>query len=422
MAEDSKKADLSSLWGSMAEPAKPEGQSEKPLDKPAETEHETEAVSKTFKPVLPEELQKKELKEKTADDQGGRDQIRKEPSAQKAEKEIIEAEIIEGEKSFGAKLDELLAELNLTRKYLVMLAVGVITVLVVIFFGIKFVASFLEKRKVERPKKAVIAQEKVVEKGKPVQKSILDQSIRAALALAEPVFFPPYFFIQTGLELPLFLGEVKERKDLITTSVIHLKRMRNAYRTDLNQLLNKASDRRAVLQNHLTLLRYLLEQANITVTQLESELTRLTPEAKSLSEKRDNLEKAFFNRLEIFDPNASQDIDAFTDVSRQFVEVRAINRALSEIKNRYNQAIPRFLARITDIELNREALAKGIIVYDVSGSDLELIVPASGGVPESSKRSGVGAGTAITPLDTITHPFLQETTDYIQSPGGGFTQ
>lgn len=403
MAEEAKPTDLSALWG-----PPPEGRpQETPIrETKAAEKNQEESFKKEAIPVPSADIEIEE--ESLPKGEEAEHEKHEEKHEEKLEQKIIE-------KGFGQKLDELLAELNLTRKHLYGFVIGVAIILFIVFFGIRFITGFFEKRREEKPK-IETRQEEVQE-----EQTKLDPSIRASFSLSREVLFPPYFFPQTGLELSLVLGETLSRKDLVTTSLIHLKRMKNAFSTDINQLLSKAFDRRAVLQNHLTLLRHLAEQANVVVTQLDSELVQLEPELKAFTEKRELTEQTFFNHVENLNPEASQELDDFIDQSKQFIEVRSRVRALTEIRNRYAKAIPRLLARITDVELNEDALVKGIAVYDVKGSDLQLIVPAEGeAVPEdsvSTKQPSVKPLQA--PLDTITHPLLQEQKDFITKPGGG---
>lgn len=396
MAEEAKPTDLSALWGPSEARSSPSEElpSKEPIPVP-ETEE-----------GLPEEKHEKH----------------EEKIEQKLEKKIIEgeAEIAKEGRNFGEKFDELLAELNLTRKHLYGFVVGIIVILFIVFFGIRFITEFLEKRKEEKPKIEMQREEITSEKTAIPKELKLHPSIKASLSLSHPVLLPPYLFPKTGLELSLLLGKTFERKDLVSTSLIHLKRMRNAFSTDVNQLLSKSVNREGVLQNHLTLLRHLAEEAHVVVTKLDSELANLEPELKAFTEQREATEQAFFADIESFDPSASQKLDDFIDQSKNFVEIRSRVRALTEIRNRYTQAIPRLLARIIDIELNSEALVKGIAVYDVKGSDLELILPAEGGsgVPEGAEQPPA-VKPLRAPIDTITHPLLQEQKDFITKPGGG---
>ena len=53
---------------------------------------------------------------------------------------------------------------------------------------------------------------------------------------------------------------------------------------------------------------------------------------------------------------------------------KARYKAIGNMTHMYGQILRKMRVRIRDIELNREALITGVKVFDVKGSDLELIL------------------------------------------------
>jgi hypothetical protein len=120
--------------------------------------------------------------------------------------------------------------------------------------------------------------------------------------------------------------------------------------------------------------------------------------------------------LNALNAQTAQDIlDTFIQTSQQVVDFRARFKALQKIAAFYEEGLPKLEARIRDMELNEEALVSGIKVYDVKGSDLQLILPVAGeAVKEEKLSSGVIPFIPAHPSQVGTEK------DYITKPGGGF--
>lgn len=327
-------------------------------------------------------------------------------------REPVEAEVMEEAK--GGKLDELLQELNITKKHLFVGFGCLILLIFGIFFGIRLVTSFFEKREKTQPTAVTVTEPEGLSQPR------LDKSLVTAFEFSKIALFPPYFFPQGGVELGIHLGlPAFEQKDLLRMTIILLRRMQNAYQTNVNELLQKSANRRGVLENHLTLLRHFVDEASTTKAQVETEISNLTPVHEQASGAQEIEEKNFFEALEKLDTVAGTSLDEFIDQAKMRVESRAKLRALEAIHRRLSRAIPRMEARIRDVELNKEALIAGTKIYDVRGSDLNLIIPEAG-VPE---EEAVPPGASrLLPGSRYTFPFDLPPQDFIRTPGGHITK
>ena len=143
---------------------------------------------------------------------------------------------------------------------------------------------------------------------------------------------------------------------------------------DVNEVMNKSSDRREALNDYLDELRFFYSLALSNYEKLEEENDTLTRAYAAVEDNKNVQENLFFENLEGLDAYASTSaLDSFVGYSQELIRLRAHYQAREKLMSYYEQVAPYMEVKIRDIELNEEALVKGIRVVEVDGSDLNLI-------------------------------------------------
>lgn len=323
-----------------------------------------------------------------------------------APEKAAEPEFAEEREGFSAQIDEFLQELNLSRKHLI-IGIGCLILLVALIFGGIAGFKYYKKRKGEAPTPPPPTTEISGE----------DTGIPQTGDIGKVRILSPADIGETGLSSLIGIGTEGASFTRIAGYIMAFRRLQNAYGTDINELLNKATDRRARLRGHLALLRNLQSEGEEYLKTIRAEIEAIKVIYEPERQRQDETDINFFEQLSALNSQTAEDIlDEFILVSQRVIAFRARFKALQKIAALYEEALPKMINRIRDIELNEEALVSGIKVYDVKGSDLELILPANGGsVKEEEKLSS----PAIPFLPV--HPAKVDTgKDFITVPGGGF--
>jgi phage shock protein A len=157
-----------------------------------------------------------------------------------------------------------------------------------------------------------------------------------------------------------------------------LLKLQNAFATDIQQLLDGSGDREETLNLHLIELRESYQESLDTRRIVNEEKDKLKVQFNEATTQKDKLEKDFFAALDKLESSKSNDmLNAFIEVSKNQIELKAEYNSLSKISKLFDTALVNMDARIKDIDLNRDALIQGVKVVDIKGSDLELIIQES---------------------------------------------
>ncbi|MDX9970873.1 MAG: hypothetical protein RBS56_03110 [Candidatus Gracilibacteria bacterium] len=155
-----------------------------------------------------------------------------------------------------------------------------------------------------------------------------------------------------------------------------LSQMQNVYRVDVYSYLDRNSQRRESLNDLLDDMRGLLEDADVSIVALNRTLNNLDASYKPLLEKRDNYENSFFNSVDTFKGSEAYDnLEFFIEFSQDAIAVKAYFSAYSSILDSISKMVSLLSPRYDDIVVNKEALIKGIRVFDIPESDIEAIIP-----------------------------------------------
>lgn len=353
---------------------------------------------------------------------------------EKAPKEIFEGEIVSSkslpplppppeeqpenlneENGLGSQVDEFLEELNLSRKH-IFYGIGCLVLIIVLIFGGIWGYKFYKNRASSEPKS---------EQQQPQSKEpatalvpVADTSTGIVSTKELGKLLDMNLVGSTGVNATSAVGVELTGSSGISSYIMTFKRLQNAYETDINELLNQATDRRGRLNSHLALLGKFYVDGTLINFQIQQEAEQIKIQYEEKKKVQQTHDSNFFDQIKALNPQTTENIlSDFINVSKEIVVLRARFKALQKIRSYYEFALPKLNARIKDIELNAEALILGLKVYDVKGSDLKLIIPiesSAGETKNESLESSSGAGLFINPASVSTGH------DYIQSPGGGF--
>lgn len=320
-----------------------------------------------------------------------------------------EPELLQEKEGFGAQADEFLAELNLSRKH-IFYGLGCIVLLVVLVWGGLVGYRYYKNRKTsEAPPPSPSTEISKEQTGIPVSTEV-----------GQPVVVTKEMVGETGIDSTIAVGQTEIIKTEIAYYIMTFRRLQNAYETNIDNLLNQSTDRRAKLRSHLAILKKLHTDGTQLLEQMKSQIEKIKQDYEPQRQLQETTDLNFFEQLNALNAQTTEDIlDKFVEASKQVVALRAKFKALQKVAAFYEEALPKIAARIRDIELNEEALVSGIKVYDVKGSDLKLIVPiANGGVPDSERLS-----SPAFPLIPVNPADIKPSgRDFITQPGGGFSR
>ncbi len=318
-----------------------------------------------------------------------------------------EPELLQEKEGFGAQVDEFLAELNLSRKH-IFYGLGCIVLLVILVWGGFAGYRYYKNRKTSEappPPSTEISKEQT---GIPVSTEI-----------GQPVVATKEMVGDTGIISTIAVGQTEIIKTEIAYYIMTFRRLQNAYETNIDNLLNQSTDRRAKLRSHLAILKKLHADGTQLLEQIKNQIEKIKQDYEPQRQMQETTDVNFFEQLNAFNAQTAEDIlDKFIEASKHVVALRAKFKSLQKVAAFYEEALPKLAARIRDIELNEEALISGIKIYDVKGSDLKLIVPV---INDGAAQDVERLSSPAFPLIPINPADIKPTgRDFITQPGGGF--
>ncbi len=252
----------------------------------------------------------------------------------------------------------------------------------------------------------------------------IDSGIAGSVQVGQGIAAEPIYITDIGVQAGIAIGEAARAVTPFAKYITQFKLLENAYQVDINKLLNQSTDRRARLKSQLLLMNQLYKEANETLGDVQQEIDITNSELTKRTAQQTTTETAFFAQMTALNGQVAEGLlSDFTRTAQQVVTLKARYRALQRLQTLYTNALPRFERRIRDLELNQEPLISGLKIYDVAGSDLELIVPVQdSGAPIRSSSSPIPTSgrTGIVPIISPQEFKDVSGTDYITAPGGGF--
>lgn len=180
-----------------------------------------------------------------------------------------------------------------------------------------------------------------------------------------------------GIETAMIIGggDALNKEDYVAHFEL-LRKMENAFRTDVYALLNQSTDRQATFDAHVAELADLIAQGEAAVASLDQEMDYLSAEYEVAVLERDALEEQFFANVDILHGEAAQSsMQSFIEYSKQATELKAEFNARSVVRDFFVNDLSYLRPRYNDIVSNEAALLEGVRVFDVPGSDIDAIQP-----------------------------------------------
>ena len=211
----------------------------------------------------------------------------------------------------------------------------------------------------------------------------------------EDISIEDYESLDPSIYSGIFIGEELTEEDLSTRAgedigeeltsddalAPYIEKFADMYRSmqvDVQGLLDASSDRQGTLDEYDQELNYLLYNGKQNLEQLLVESEWLAEKYAVAEAERDDYEARFFMRLKELDTYAAiAMLNDFVSYSEEVIGLRAQYKARQKLISYYEALIVNMEARIRDIELNEEALVKGVKVVDITGSDIDLIIDES---------------------------------------------
>jgi len=155
-----------------------------------------------------------------------------------------------------------------------------------------------------------------------------------------------------------------------------LRKMENAYDTDVYALIDMSTNRREALMSHISEIEILISDANKAMMVLDEEMDFLSLEYAGVVEERDLAEGNFFINLDLLQGELAYDhLDIFDRLSQNAIAIKTKFNAKSSVRDMLFSALSFLEPRYEDIVTNDEALLQGVKVFDIPGSDIDAIIP-----------------------------------------------
>lgn len=183
--------------------------------------------------------------------------------------------------------------------------------------------------------------------------------------------------IISGIDAGYLWGdEYNSRRVDLIYYVELVRRMQSIYETDVYALLDRTTDRRGELNLFLDELLSLIEEAETSLVQVEKILTVYEEVYPSVLDKRELYEESFFLSMDTLrGQEAYENLEFFIEYAKDEHELKAYFNAYSTIMDMLTFSQSLLKPMYDDVLVNKEALIKGIRVFDVPGSDIEAIEP-----------------------------------------------
>ncbi|MBT4917206.1 hypothetical protein HON58_02090, partial [Candidatus Peregrinibacteria bacterium] len=181
----------------------------------------------------------------------------------------------------------------------------------------------------------------------------------------------------SGIEVAFSVGGLDQTfDDKVTYYIDLIRKMENMYATDVYALIDRAVDRRLVLENHLKEMDAIIDEGNSAYNAVVAAMNRFDAQFEVNAASKSVYEEQFFANISALLPTSSHNsLEAFIELSKESVELKAQFNAYEIIRDMLGASLDALEPRYRDIESNVGALIKGIRVFDIPHSDIEAIVP-----------------------------------------------
>lgn len=181
-----------------------------------------------------------------------------------------------------------------------------------------------------------------------------------------------------GVDASVELGQALEDKTQFGAYMSLLRELQDIYSNDVYAYLDLSTDRRKALTDYLAKMNKLIVDGDMALNQINIAMDSLDAEYGEVTLLRDENEEKFFSLAEgLYGDTAYGSLDEFVKYSQRATKIKADYNAYNLLKEMFVNSLNALDLRYKDINLNQEAVIKGIRVYDVPNSDIEAIIRLS---------------------------------------------
>ncbi len=180
----------------------------------------------------------------------------------------------------------------------------------------------------------------------------------------------------SGVKVGLIFGETAEVRESqrFAYYVEYVGQLRNIYLTDLDQLLDNSRNREQTFEDYRKQLSEMNQRGLALAEEVNVKLSEIKEEFDAVTAAKQEAEEEFFANLESFQGQQSDEaLKVFMDLRKQQVDLRAEFNALTRVAEEYEKVLIRIDRRLQALDLNRDALIKGVKVTPIPGSNLDFI-------------------------------------------------
>lgn len=274
----------------------------------------------------------------------------------------------------NAGLMEILKEANLSPRHLRFCCSGILLFLLLILLGFGGIQTFRyfnnkpPREKIEKPPVEEVQEESPVVELPEVDS--LDVSLQVGVLVGNPAQV-----LDPALETGQDLGEVLLSDEILAERIVDLGKMVQIMEVGVVELLDQSRDRQARFDEYNNELKFLLYLGRQNLAKLEKEKEMYEQKINSTEAQKNTLEERFFEKLKSLDAYGSTAaLNDFVVEAESLASLRAQYQARLNLIFYYEAYLNDMELRVLDLELNEEALVKGVKVVNVHGSDLDLII------------------------------------------------
>lgn len=157
-----------------------------------------------------------------------------------------------------------------------------------------------------------------------------------------------------------------------------VNKLNNVYTTDVYLLLDQSVDRRAALESHLLQMNNLILEGQKALTEIDLIMQNLDRTYETIIVNRDLHEEQFFAFTQDLRGNSAYNsLELFIGFAQDSTRVKAYYNGYELLFNIYQNVLAVIQPRYQDIVVNKEAVIKGVRVFDVPNSDIKAIIRLS---------------------------------------------
>lgn len=179
-----------------------------------------------------------------------------------------------------------------------------------------------------------------------------------------------------GIEGAFFVGKYydADQSNLIYY-ISFLSRLKSIYETDIYALLDQSIGRREALDAFLAEMAALIVEGERIAAALDSQLDFYNDQYRLYNDDKIRYENVFFDAVDSLSGEAAEDnLKLFTESGQEALRVKSLYNAYASVLDMYLNSLAVIKPRYADIDINRDALVRGVRVFDVPQSDIEAII------------------------------------------------